>query len=665
MSDESRSAAVRPSDVLLAATWFGLLIGFVEVLLRWTIQKQLFHDWLFYGPHFVWMAPLAEAVLFVLVTGLFLLVARLTPRLASPRAAFFVPVCLAFLTVALMPPGTHPLAALLLAVGVAVHVSGRLAKHAPRFLGLVRRSVGWGLAVVALLAGSILGWRALAERRAVANLPPAVPGAPNVLLLVLDTVRAQNLSAYGYARPTTPRITGLAQTGVRFEHAISTASWTTPSHFSMVTGRFPHELIGQWRNVMDDTHPTLAEVLGAKGYVSGGFVANVEYAGYECGLARGFLHFEDYEASLGELALSSSLAQAVVNNPTLRNLVGEHQILGRKLAEDVNRDFLSWLSKQDSERPFFAFLNYFDAHEIYLPPDPWDDEFRSEAERDVSGTWYFKRRAKNPHKKRVTSVQIQAELDAYDASIAYLDHELGLLFDELQRRGILDNTVVIVTSDHGEQFGEHGMFEHGNSLYRQLVEVPLVIRFPARIPAGATVTEPVSLRDLAATVLDLAGADRRGIGGSSLAPLWTGPPPAAAPSTLLSEWASRSLTLPVETNRSAFRRAAIFVRKHLGIQGTERVGLRIRMKSLVADGYHYIRRGDGTEELYDFRGDPAEERDLARSGEASEQLARFRTSLQEILALRSGELEASPEARLGPGTRLTNRNVPRREAASR
>jgi arylsulfatase A-like enzyme len=481
-----------------------------------------------------------------------------------------------------------------------------------------------------------------------------------VLLLVLDTVRAQNLSAYGYARPTSPRIAALAEKGVRFEHAISTASWTTPSHFSMVTGRFPHELIGSRRNVMDATHPTLAEVLGARGYVSGGFVANVEYAGYETGFDRGFLHFEDYPASLAELALSSSVAEALVNDATLRNLTGEHQILGRKPADDVNRHFLDWLSKQDRGRPFFAFLNYFDAHEIYLPPHPWDDEFRSAAGRDVSGTQHFKRRVEIPHKKPVTPARIQSMLDAYDGSIAYLDHELGRLFDELELRGILDDTIVIVTSDHGEQFGEHGKFEHGNSLYRQLVEVPLVIRFPPRIPAGATVAEPVSLRDLAATALDLAGADRGGIGGRSLASLWSETSPRQAHQPLLSEWAGRSLTPPLpETHRSALWRATAFVRRKLGIQDSQRQGLRIRMKSLVADGYHYIRLGDGTEELYDFHSDPPEERDLARSGEASEQLARFRTSLQELLALGPDGVEASPEANLEPATRLTNQDVPR------
>jgi arylsulfatase A-like enzyme len=645
MSVATRSAAVRPNDVLLTAAWFGLLTGFVEVILRWTIQKQLFHIWLFYGPHFVWMAPLAETVLFVLVTGLFLLVARLTPRPASPQAAFFVPVSLTFLTFALMLPGLHPLAALLVAGGVAVHVSRILAVRAARFLGLVRRSVGWGLAVVALLAVSVFGWRALAERRAVANLPPSAPGAPNVLLLVLDTVRAQSMSTYGYARPTTPRITGLARTGVRFEHAISTAPWTTPSHQSMMTGRFPHELIAHWKDAMDATHPTLAEVLGVQGYVSGGFVANVEYAGYESGIDRGFLHFEDYPVSLAELALSSSLAQAVVNNQTLRNLTGQHQILGRKLADDVNRDFLDWLSKQDRKRPFFAFLNYFDAHEIYLPPHPWDDEFGSEAERDISGTWHFKRRAKIPHKKEVTPVQIQTELDAYEGSIAYLDYELGRLFDELGRRGILDNTIVVVTADHGEQFGEHGKFEHGNSLYRQLLEVPLVIRFPARVPAGATVSEPVSLRDLPATLLDLARRDQGGIGGASLAPLWSATSPRQAPQPLLSEWAGRSLTPPAQASPGFFARAVGFVRRKLGIETAEKHELMVRMKSLVADGYHYVRNGDGTEELYDFRGDPAEERDLAGSAEGGDQLARFRTSLQEILAPHLASV-SSPEVSL-------------------
>ncbi|HEY7461870.1 MAG TPA: sulfatase-like hydrolase/transferase, partial [Gemmatimonadota bacterium] len=388
---------------LLTAVWFGLLTGSVEVVLRGTLQMSLLDIQLFYGPHFVWMAPLSEAILFALVTGSLLLGARLGSRRASPRAVFFLLVCLAVLTLVCMVPGLHPLAALFVAAGVAAHVSRELTKRTPQVMEMVRRSVGRVLAAVALLALGVFGWEKLAEKRALASLPPAAPGAPNVLLLVLDTVRAQNLSAYGYARPTSPRITALANRGVRFEHAISTAPWTTPSHFSMMTGRFPHELIAHWQDALDDTHPTLAEVLGAAGYVSGGFVANMEYAGYESGLDRGFVHFEDYPVSPAELALSSSLAHAILNNQALRNLIGEHQILGRKLAEDVNRDFLDWLSRQDPERPFFAFLNYFDAHSIYLPPDPWDAEFGSEAERDMTGTWHFKRRARHRLKDRTAT----------------------------------------------------------------------------------------------------------------------------------------------------------------------------------------------------------------------------------------------------------------------
>jgi arylsulfatase A-like enzyme len=646
VSEQGRptAAGVRVADVLLTAVWFGLLTGFVEVLLRWTIQKKLFHIWLFYGPHFVWMAPLAEALLFALATALFLVGARMRPGPTTARAAFFVPAFFCFLTLALMLPGLHPFAALLVAAGLALHVSRFLAARAPRFLRLVHSSVGWGIAVVVFLAAGIFGWQALAERRAVAKLPPTPAGAPNVLLLVLDTVRAENLSAYGYERPTTPRLAQLAQTGVRFDHVISTASWTSPAHMTMMTGQFPHELIEHWKDPMGPGDPTLAEVLGGRGYVSGGFVANIEYAGHESGISRGFIHFEDYPVSLAELALSSSLAQAVVNNQTLRNLIGEHQILGRKMASDVNDDFLSWLSRQDGRRPFFAFLNFFDAHEIYLPPHPFDDEFGSEAERDESGIWHFKRRAKLPHKKDATAAQIQAELDSYDGSIAYLDHELGRLFDELQRRGVLDNTIVIVTADHGEQFGEHGKFEHGNSLYRQLVEIPLIIRFPKRVPGGTTVPTPVSLRDLAATVLDLAGAEPSGIGGGSLAPLWSGAP-LEGDRTLLSEWSGGSLTaLPPVSHPGLLARSMAFVRQKLGIETGGKREIMVRTKSLVDDGFHYVRNGDGTEELYDFASDPKEEHDLARSREGAERLARFRSSLQEIVARGATPADGSASA---------------------
>ena len=141
---------------------------------------------------------------------------------------------------------------------------------------------------------------------------------------------------------------------------MATAPWTLPSHAGMFTGRWPHELSADWFHALDSTHPTLAETLRARGYNTAGFVANTLYCGSETGLSRGFNHYEDYSISPGELLLSSSLGRTIANNSRLRQLTGYHNIVNAKDAATVNADFLDWVSR--NQRPFFAFLNYFDAH---------------------------------------------------------------------------------------------------------------------------------------------------------------------------------------------------------------------------------------------------------------------------------------------------------------
>ncbi len=186
--------------------------------------------------------------------------------------------------------------------------------------------------------------------------------AANVLLIVLDTVRAQSLSLNGYERETSPQLERLARRGLSFENAISTSPWTLPGHASMFTGRYPHEVSADWSVPLDATFPTLAEVLASNGYATAGFVANVGYCSYEHGLNRGFAYYSDYQFSLGQFILSSSLGRTVASSDRLRRISGYHELLNRRTAENINNDFLHWLSTR-GRQPFFAFLNYYDAHE--------------------------------------------------------------------------------------------------------------------------------------------------------------------------------------------------------------------------------------------------------------------------------------------------------------
>jgi arylsulfatase A-like enzyme len=598
MTQEKKSipstTSIAPGKLLLFAAWFALATGLGEISIR-AVQKFFFRQWIYVSSQIVWMAPLADLVLFLLAGFILLLVARFWPGVASSKIVVFIFAFLSFSGPLLWFPQLHILAALLLAIGLSVQTTRFIEKHISLFYILARYTLGGMLVLITGLTVGINQWQTLIERNALAKLPPAPPGAPNVLLIVLDTVRAQNLSLYGYNRPTTPYLEQLAKTGVVFERALATSSWTLPSHASLFTARYPHEVSADWLKPLDTTYPVLAEVFQTYGYVTAGFVANLLYGTYETGLARGFIHYEDYPISLGMIMKSSWLARIFVDK--LKSIKGNTDELVHKRATEVNEDFLSWLSHNTS-RPFFVFLNYMDAHAPYISPKPFDTLFgpkRTRPDKSVRRTW--------------SPQQIQMELDAYDGCIAYLDHQLSLLFHELQKRGVLKNTLVIITSDHGEQFGEHSLFDHGNSLYRVSLQVPLLISFPGRVPAGKRIQEAVTLRDIPATILDLVKLEvEPRLPGNSLARYWNGTYTShSSPSALLSE-ISKCINLP----------AWLPVCKG-------------DMKSLVANGMHYIKNGDGREELYDFENDPAEERDLANSKEGRQKLEEFRRSLESIL----------------------------------
>jgi arylsulfatase A-like enzyme len=421
----------------------------------------------------------------------------------------------------------------------------------------------------------------------------------NVLLVVLDTVRAESLSLYGYLRPTTARLDERARAGVVFDRAVATAPWTLPTHGSLLTGRYPFELLADWEQPLGETYPTLAEVLGSRGYATGGFVANLMFTTRLSGLDRGFLRYSDHPLSLPVFATSAWTTRRLFLRawkyaPSWRDYPD------RKYAEDVNREFLFWLDRV-GDRPFFAFLNYFDAHEPY------------ELHGDILGTF-------PPEPPRTRDVveggavrelpyETMREIDAYDTDIAYIDRQLESLFLELERRGVLQNTLVIVTSDHGEHLGDRGLRSHGNSLYSQLVRVPLVFLFDGRLPRGVRIDAPVSLRAVPATIVDLVGLDDTPFPGTSLAEAWSGAGDPHGQGLALSE-----LTL------SPFGGVP---------QGPIAAGA---MKSLVLGTLHYIRNGDGTEELYDLASDPREFRDLSETDIGRAELARLRSLLDPVYA---------------------------------
>ncbi len=276
-----------------------------------TFRKFVLHASVLRNLDMLWTGPLASMVLLSCLGILFLLLSRVLPRLITWRFIVGVFAVFAFLPMLLAAEQLYRVAAGLLAIGLGVQTLRIVAPRRERFERLVHRSL-WALGLaVALVAGGLRASWALRERRGLAALPAASRGSPNVLLLVLDTVAALRLSLYGYPRPNTPHLEEWARRGVRFDRAMSTAPWTLPSHASILTGRWPHELSADWLAPLDGTYPTLAEVLGAHGYASAGFVAN-SYCSRVFGLQRGFQHYEDFPATPAQILFSSALGRLLV-----------------------------------------------------------------------------------------------------------------------------------------------------------------------------------------------------------------------------------------------------------------------------------------------------------------------------------------------------------------
>jgi arylsulfatase A-like enzyme len=614
-----------PRALVAVAVWVGLWTGLLELGL--TLALKPLRDpspGFFRGSrHVLWMVPAVNLAVFAACGLVLAILARRSPHRAARRAAFVLGF-LSALTALLAVRGLYPIASAALAAGLACRVAPWLAARARRVGAIARLSGPVLVLAVAALVGLTYGREAWTERRALAGLKPAAPGAPNVLLVVLDTVRADHLSPYGYSRDTAPNLAALATRGVCFDRARSTASWTLPSHASMFTGRWPHELSAGALGPLDGQYPTLAEAMRDEGYVTAGFIANTVYCSAESGLARGFIHYEDHIITPRAILRSSALglrildglvvaAQKLIAALTFNPRLAPGSTKPFKDAATVNRQFLDWLDQHDG-RPFFAFLNLFDAHDPYVLPDGHDRHFglkpETHADRLLLNRWWW------VGKRRLSARDVALARDAYDDCIAYIDEQLGRLFRELDRRGVLDETLVIVTADHGEHFGEHELFGHGGSLYAPEVHVPLLIAGPGArpVPSGARVPGTVSLRDLPATITDLAGLRKAAVfPGASLARCWdprrgTGPDGSGP---ILSE-----VDNPLNVQHANGGRSPVF---------------RGAMKALAAGDWSYIRNGDGREELYDLAADPQELQDLAGTADAGPRLERFRAELERAL----------------------------------
>jgi len=609
----------RPVSLIALGLWAGIVTGVGE--LAKVGLDLLSSDFIYRSRDAVWMIPAFDAGLFALV-GVVLALIGLRVRVPWWVAAGLF-AGLGTALVLLLVERLHPAASLIVAAGVGTQAARIVRPRAAVARRAVRRTLPWLAGALGLVAVATVGWRLVAERRMAQGRPAAGRGAPNVLLLILDTVRAANLSLYQYPRPTTPELERFAQGATVFERAFAAAPWTLPSHASMFTGQWETKLQVDDRHRLGPQYPTLAEALHARGYATAAFVSNARYAGWESGFTRGFEHYDDHPISIWTGHNSTAFGKQVywrvrtVVAPLLNHL----PLLWRlrlpkadqhRSAEDIAGAFLGWVDREQP-RPFFAFLNFMDAHMPYTAPDSFRFRFRSAMVRPASPhAW-----SESPP-VRLTPADLRPKLDMYDGSIAYLDSELGRLFAELARRGLLDNTIVIVTADHGDEFAEHGgVVDHGSTLYRFALEVPLVIRYPGRVPAGRRVAQPVTLRNLAATVLDLAGPREGALPGRSLARFWQ-PAGNTAPDTIVAS-----------------------VRQTDG-----------NLASIAFQDWRYIRNDETrTEEFYHFGDDPLERWNMVDSVSGGSLLDRYRTALAAVGGTGEktlGETTRSPRFPGGP-----------------
>jgi arylsulfatase A-like enzyme len=604
--------------IILAAAWFGLVTGLVEGAALLNFQNW---DWLNWSMRRVavaqpilWVSPAVDLVLFLAVASLLAILATLLPRLPWRQIGVFVYGWLMFTLWGLVSGRISAEGALMLALGLSAMLVRWYRKHEEATLRFWRRTLPVAAAALLVLVAVVEGGSALEERRKLAALPSAPAGQPNVLILVVDTLRADHLSLHGYSRQTSPALDALAKQGVVFDQAFATSSWTLPSHASLLTGTYPFQH-GAEVLLFEKPLPTLTSVLFNRGYRTGAFSANLVYFTRKNGFAAGFTRFEDFFETPIDGFQRTVFGRRLFDH--LLNRASEGNPPWRRGAKSMIGSLLEWV-RADEARPFFAIVNCFDIHDPYLPPQPWRGKFSTH--ESPGGKINSLGGQGDP---RLTPEELQRERDAYDGGIAYVDDQFGKLFAALESANLLANTIVIVTSDHGESFGERGYYHHRNDLYPEVIRVPLILHWPKQVPAGTRITQAVSIASIPATVMDLLGAEApASFRVPSLVRLWREPASAEQWPWPLAELA------------------------HMPFRGIEKTpAFKGAMKSLISPQWQYIVHETLGEEIYNRQGDPGRMNNLAATEEGKKLAAEFAAKLEAMLGRKfpSGETKAEKQ----------------------
>ncbi len=608
------------SRFFLFGSALGFFIGLFEAYRLWTTPRiipLLVPD----IGYVIWfLAPLVDMIFFGLV-GLGLgLCARRSAR-KDAFVAVLAGVAIAFVAlmlfwfhfdIALNPfhyqEVGYPLAFLCLSVGVSFLVIGKLPGGLvavfTRWTGRWQKPLAWGLAVGALVmlaaVGKFTARPSFAGPAAVTDSPST--RAPNIVFITLDTVRADHLSAYGYRRPTTPNLERFARTGVLFENAIAPTSWTLASHASMFTGLLPQQHGADFGVPLVSSPWTLAEILRSRGYQTAGFVANNCYLHRGWGIAQGFETYDDYRNSVlhnfSQTLVGNALVQPIYQN------VWSFDWMARRNAARLNSQIFRWFRRRP-DRPLFLFINYYDAHEPYVSPPPYNHLF---GHASLGMLRKFHQALVLDKGRPVLSPQERnSVIAAYDNTLAYMDDQVGRLLHFLHQTPGWQNTIVIITSDHGDEFGAHGSYDHGRNLYRGVLHVPLVIAGPG-VPKDVRIKHIVGIRQLFSTVLDLAGGGQTPFSRTSLARFWN---PDFKPAPFDDDVVSELVPL-------------------------DDIGARHAMISLTTPQWQYIEHHSGRQQLYNWITDPDEQKSLAAAPADQAALQSLHARLVSLVANSTG-----------------------------
>lgn len=388
----------------------------------------------------------------------------------------------------------------------------------------------WRTAFGAATLAALVVLAVVPEKTSEARTAPAArsaSGRPNILLITMDTVRRDHVSVFGYEKDTTPNLRQFARAATRYDRAISCDGFTLPTHASMFTGLYPG-----WHGAtrtperssgapLPSGTPALASILAANGYWTAEAAANYGYLGKWTGLTRGF-QFSDVKRAMRLIDADRPFYLRESARTILRAVMRTDDFDQYCLrAADINRRAFGLLQQAGNQRrPFFIFLNYMDAHAPYLPAQPFRSRFagKDESRESVSAPAFLVLRDAVAAGRTVPNeLQKRSLISRYDGGISAIDFHVGEVLARLRELGLYDNTLILITADHGEAFGEHNLMEHGfGPLYEDQIRIPLLVKYPGQHEARRS-DAPVSQVDFLPTILEAAGiAAPPGLQGQSL-----------------------------------------------------------------------------------------------------------------------------------------------------